>query len=192
MKAAMAQGVRWEPATAERWKELEELFGSRGACGGCWCMAWRKTKKAFVAGKGDANRRALKKLTASKVPPGVLLYRGDEVVGWCSIAPRANFVRLEASRVWAPVDEKPVWSVSCFFVKKGFRNQGLSVELLKGAMEFARKHGAKIVEGYPNDIKNKLPDAFVWTGLMASYKRAGFKDVARRSEQKPIMRRELK
>src|SRR6266545_4776535 len=112
MKAASARALRCVPATAERWKDVEELFGSRGACGGCWCMAWRKKKKEFDAGKYDVNRRALKKLTASKVPPGMLLYSGDEVVGWCSIAPRADFVRLEASRVLAPVDDKPVWSVS--------------------------------------------------------------------------------
>jgi GNAT superfamily N-acetyltransferase len=192
MKSANVHTLRWQPATAERWNDLEELFGSRGACGGCWCMSWRKTKKDFDAGKGDANRRALKKLTASKLPPGVLLYSGDEAVGWCSVAPRPDFVRLEASRVWAPVDDTPVWSVSCFFVKKGFRNRGFSVELLKAAVEFARKHGAKIVEGYPNDIDGELPDAFVWTGLMESYKRAGFKEVARRSEKKPIVRYALK
>jgi GNAT superfamily N-acetyltransferase len=192
MKATSAQRFRCVPATADRWKDMEELFGSRGACGGCWCMAWRKKKKDFDAGKGDVNRRALKKLTASKVAPGVLLYSGDEVVGWCSIAPRQGFVRLEGSRVWAPVDDKPVWSVSCFFVKKGFRNQGLSVELLNGAIAFAKKHGAKIIEGYPNDLSGKLPDAFVWTGLISSYKRAGFKEVARRSDAKPIVRRELK
>jgi GNAT superfamily N-acetyltransferase len=192
MKTARALALRCVPATADRWDDLEELFGSRGACGGCWCMAWRKRKKDFDAGKYEVNRRALKKLTASKVPPGVLLYSGDEVVGWCSIAPRTEFVRLEASRVLAPVDDKPVWSVSCFFVKKGFRNQGLSVELLNGAMEFARKHGAKIIEGYPNDLTDTLPDAFVWTGLMGSYKRAGFKEAVRRSAAKPIVRKELK
>ena len=192
MKAASAPALRCESATAERWRDVEELFGSRGACGGCWCMAWRKRKKDFDAGKGDVNRRALKKLTTSKVPPGVLLYSGDEVVGWCSIAPRTDFVRLEASKVWAPLDDEPVWSVSCLFVKKDFRNQGLSVELLNGAIKFAKQHGARIVEGYPNDLADKLPDAFVWTGLMASYKRAGFKEVARRSATKPIVRRELK
>lgn len=151
-------------------------------------MTWRRTKKDFDAGKGDENRRALKKLTQSKIPPGILLYKGSQVVGWCSVAPREQFVRLESSRVWAPVDDQPVWSVSCFFVKKEFRNQGLSVELLNGAVEFARQHGAKIVEGYPNQIEGKLPDAFVWTGLIGSYKRAGFKEVARRSQLKPIVR----
>lgn len=191
MNAGKRKGVRWVPATAKYWGDLEELFGSRGACGGCWCMAWRKRAKDFNAGKGEPNRRALRALTSAEVPPGILLYKDDEVVGWCSVAPRDEFVRLQGSKVWAPVDDKPVWSVSCFFVRKGHRNEGLSVELLKAAVDFAREHGAKIIEGYPNDIKGKLPDAFVWTGLTGSYKKAGFKEVARRSEAKPIVRKEI-
>jgi GNAT superfamily N-acetyltransferase len=184
--------LRWEPATAEHWDDIEELFGSRGACGGCWCMTWRRSKKEFDAGKGEGNRSALKRLTKREVAPGVLLYKGEEVVGWCSVGPRAEFIRLEASRVWAPVDDKPVWSVTCFFVKKGHRNQGLSVELLKAAAEFAKQHGAKLLEGYPQELKSKLPDAFVWTGLAGSFKRAGFKEAARRSDNKPIMRKSLR
>jgi GNAT superfamily N-acetyltransferase len=184
--------LRWEPSTAEHWDDVEELFGSRGACGGCWCMTWRRSKKEFDAGKGAGNRSALKRLTKREVPPGVLLYRGEEVVGWCSVAPRTEFIRLGASRVWAPVDDKPVWSVTCFFVKKGHRNQGLSVELLKAAAEFAKQHGAKLLEGYPQELKSKLPDAFVWTGLAGSFKRAGFKEAARRSDNKPIMRKSLR
>lgn len=191
MNAGKRKGVRWVPATAKYWGDLEELFGSRGACGGCWCMAWRKRAKDFNAGKGEPNRRALRALTSAEVPPGILLYKDNEVVGWCSVAPRDEFVRLQGSKVWAPVDDKPVWSVSCFFVRKGHRNEGLSVELLKAAVDFAREHGAKIIEGYPNDIKGKLPDAFVWTGLTGSYKKAGFKEVARRSEAKPIVRKEI-
>lgn len=191
MNAGKRKGVHWVPATAKYWGDLEELFGSRGACGGCWCMAWRKRAKDFNAGKGEPNRRALRALTSAEVPPGILLYKDNEVVGWCSVAPRDEFVRLQGSKVWAPVDDKPVWSVSCFFVRKGHRNEGLSVELLKAAVDFAREHGAKIIEGYPNDIKGKLPDAFVWTGLTGSYKKAGFKEVARRSEAKPIVRKEI-
>jgi GNAT superfamily N-acetyltransferase len=188
MVGATRAKLHWEPATAEHWDDIEELFGSRGACGGCWCMTWRRSKKDFDAGKAAGNRNALKRLAKREIAPGVLLYKGEEVVGWCSVAPRAEFIRLEASRVWAPVDDKPVWSVTCFFVKKGHRNQGLSVELLKAAAEFAKQHGASLLEGYPQELKNKLPDAFVWTGLAGSFKRAGFKEVARRSDSKPIMR----
>jgi GNAT superfamily N-acetyltransferase len=151
-------------------------------------MAWRRGRAEFEAGKGEGNRRALRKLAASKLPPGILLYRDSEVVGWCSVAPREQFARLAASRVWSPIDDQPVWSVSCFFVKREFRNQGLSVELLKAAVLFAQQHGAKIVEGYPQDLDGRLPDAFVWTGLAGSYRRAGFKEAARRSKSKPILR----
>ncbi len=179
------------PAGPNRWNDLETLFGERGACGSCWCMAWRRTKRDFDAGKDGGNKRALKTLTTRPRPPGVLLFRNEEAVGWCSIAPREDFVRLERSRVWARIDENPVWSVSCFFVKKGYRNQGLSVKLLEAAVEFARTHGAEIVEGYPQQVNGRLPDAFVWTGLVASYERAGFEVVARRSGSKLVMRRYL-
>lgn len=187
-----AMKTTWKPLTADTWTDLEGLFGSRGACGGCWCMAWRRKPAEFQAGKGEENRLALRKLASGKVPPGLLLYRGGEAVGWCSVAPRDRFVRLAASRVWKEVDDRPVWSVSCFFVKKGFRNQGLSVELLKAALQFAKERGATIVEGYPQAIEGRLPDAFVWTGLEKSYRRAGFEEVARRSPAKPIMRREVR
>lgn len=155
-------------------------------------MTWRRTHSEFQAGKGADNRKALEKLAAGKVPPGILLYEGDEAIGWCSIAPREQFVRLARSRVWSAVDDRPVWSVSCFFVKKEFRSRGLSVELLKAAVDFAKQHGARTVEGYPLEIDGRLPGAFVWTGLAGTFRRAGFTEVARRSPSKPILRYEIK
>lgn len=181
--------IEWHPLTEDRWKDFEQLFGERGACGGCWCMTWRRTSAEFNANKGAGNRAAIRRLVKSGREPGLLMYVDGRLAGWCSVAPRSEFVRLQTSRVWAPIDDQPVWSVSCFFVAKEFRNQGLSVELLKAGVEFARQRGAKIVEGYPQDLKGKrLPAAFVWTGLLRTFERAGFKLAAKRSELKPIMR----
>ncbi len=123
----------WRELSRETWADFEGLFGERGACGGCWCMTWRREKKDFRAGSGAGNKAAMKKLVKSGAPIGVLLYKDDEAIGWCSVAPREQFVALEKSRVWAPVDAKPVWSVSCFFLAKGARKRGLSVELLNAA-----------------------------------------------------------
>jgi GNAT superfamily N-acetyltransferase len=182
----------WKPLSAETWKDFERLFGERGACGGCWCMTWRRPKREFKAGTGAGNKAAIKKLMRSGAPVGILLYKNGEAVGWCSVAPRQQFVALERSRVWAPVDDAPVWSVSCFFVARPHRNQGLSVELLEAAATFAKKLGAKTLEGYPQDLGEKiLPAAFVWTGLQKTYERAGFAEVARRSSAKPIMRKQV-
>ena len=32
--------VIWE-LVLELWPAVEALFGAKGACGGCWCQAWR-------------------------------------------------------------------------------------------------------------------------------------------------------
>lgn len=180
--------LTFHPLTADRWHDFELLFGKNGACGGCWCMAWRLVPKEFKQQQGDSNRRAMKKIVSTRTPPGVLAYDGKEPVGWVAIAPREMFVRLEGSKVLAPVDDKPVWSIMCFFIRKDHRRQGLSVELLKAAGKFAKKNRAKIVEGYPQDLKKDLPAPFVWTGLTSAFRSAGFEEVARRSATRPIMR----
>ena len=180
------------PLTPDRWADLEVLFGARGACGGCWCMSPRLTRADFVRRQGAANKRAFKRIVQTGEPPGILAYAGDTPIGWCALAPRETYVRLERSRVLKPVDDQPVWSVVCFFVAKPYRRKGVSVRLLKAAVTYAKRQGARIVEGYPFDYKSKqTPDPFVWTGLMGAFRNAGFTEVIRRSPSRPIMRRHI-
>ena len=99
------------------------------------------------------------------------------------------FSTLSRSRILKPVDTQPVWSVVCFFVSRSHRRKGLTVELLQAAVEYARRNGAKIVEGYPVEPKAGIaPDVFVFTGLASAFLQAGFTEVLRRSETRPIMR----
>jgi GNAT superfamily N-acetyltransferase len=101
-------------------------------------------------------------------------------------------VVLERSRTLKRIDDQPVWSVTCFFIIRPYRRRGVSVELLNAAVEFAKKRGAKIVEGYPViATSGSLPDAFAWTGIPGTFLKAGFKEVARPSRSRPIMRRIL-
>jgi GNAT superfamily N-acetyltransferase len=183
--------IQFRPLTTRNWSDLQELFGPRGACGGCWCMAWRISNSEFQKGKGTLNKRAFRRIVASGAPTGVLAYSAGKPVGWCAVAPREAYVRLESSRVLKPVDAQPVWSVSCFYVARSHRRAGLSVGLLQAAVGYARQRGAKIVEGYPQDLQKDLPSAFVWTGLLPTFRKAGFKEVVRRSPTRPIMRKEL-
>jgi GNAT superfamily N-acetyltransferase len=176
------------PLTPARWADFEDLFGPRGACGGCWCMAMRLPLKAYVAGKTGGNKRRMKTRVAKGPPPGVLGYLGKEAVAWCSIGPRAEFDALARSRVLKPVDEQPVWSITCLFVRKDRRKQGLMPQLAKGAAAFARKRGARLVEAYPTENPKKLPDVFLWTGVASGFHHAGFREVARRSKARPILR----
>ncbi len=182
------------PATIERWDDVVKLFGPRGACAGCWCQWGRKSSAEYKRDSGDANRRSLRKLIASGAPVGLLAYLDGEPVGWCAVAPRADLVRLAGSRVLAPVDDRPVWSASCFFVAKTARRQGVTVALLRAAAEYAAKHGARVLEGYPLDLAagTSTAAAFAWWGLAPAFQRAGFREVARRSPTRPIMRKTLR
>jgi GNAT superfamily N-acetyltransferase len=155
-------------------------------------MAWRSKPAAFKKNKGDGNRRAMKRLIDAGAVPGLIGYIDSQPVAWCSIGLRSDFSALDRSRVLAPVDDQTVWSVSCMFVAKEHRRKGLSVRMLKAAAKYVREQGALILEGYPYEPDGTLPDPFVWTGLASAYLRAGFKEVARRSRTRPIMRRGLR
>ena len=184
--------IRVVPATAERWTDLERLFGERGACGGCWCMHFRLRKQEYEQGKGDRNRRALRALVTSGPPPGVLAYAGRQAVGWCAVAPREGYPRLERSRAMRSPDDRPVWSVVCLFVARDHRRRGVSVALLDGAAGFAVSRGATTVEGYPVDPRSgAMPDVFAWTGTVAAFRAAGFVEVGRPLPGRPVMRREV-
>ena len=182
-----------EPLTLERWGDFERLFGDNGACGGCWCMHAKLAHKEFEANKGAGNKRAQKRAVRGGAVPGVLGYLGDEPVAWIAIEPRETYPRLARSRVLAPVDDRPVWSITCFFVRRDARGTGLSVKMIEGAVAWARRQGARCVEAYPVEPKkDRMPAAFAWTGIASSFRRARFTEVARRSETRPIFRRNVR
>ena len=152
-------------------------------------MWWRLKHAQFEKQKGERNRKALKRIVDSGQVPGLLAYASGQPVGWCAVGPRETFSVLERSRALKRIDDAPVWSVVCFFVARPFRRKGVTVKLLRAAVEYASRRGAKIVEGYPLEPgKGALPDAFAWTGLASAFRQAGFVEVLRRSEKRPIMR----
>lgn len=190
--ASSKLSLKFSPLTYEKWGDLESLFGKKGACGGCWCMWWRSSRKDFEAKKGEGNRTALKRLVKGNVQTGIIAYDQKKPVGWIAFAPREHYLKLETSKILMPVDEKPVWSVSCFFIDKDYRRKGLTVELLNEAGKFAKKNGGRILEGYPIDPKTEnYAPVFANTGLASAFRQAGFKEVERRSETRPIMRKVL-
>lgn len=180
--------VTVRPLTPGRWKDFEALFGPNGACAGCWCQWIRMPAAEFRAKRGRKAKAAMKRLV-SKAVPGLLAYEGKRAVGWAALAPRREFRRLETSRALKPVDGEPVWSVPCFFVAKDARGQGVTVALLRAAAVYARKQGARLLEGYPLDTNGrKTAAAFAWWGTWSAFKKAGFEEAARRTPGRPIAR----
>jgi GNAT superfamily N-acetyltransferase len=178
------------PVTPERWLDLERLFGEHGASSGCWCMWWRLPRAQFQRQAGEKNKETLKAIVDSGEPPGLLAYAEGEAIAWCSVGPRSAFGALERSRTLKRVDDAPVWSVVCFFVAKPHRGRGVMVPLLTAAVEHARAHGAKIVEGYPVEPTTRLSGDSGYTGVASAFRKAGFVEVLRRGTR-PIMRRSL-
>jgi GNAT superfamily N-acetyltransferase len=181
--------LEFHPVPPGRWHDLETLFGKNGAYGGCWCMWWRVTRSQFGKQAGQGNKEALKAIVDSGEVPGILAYANGQPIAWCSVAPREAFPSLERSRTLKKVDDQPVWSIVCFFIARPFRRQGLMVKLLSAAVEYAKKHGAKIVEGYPIEPKqSNLSGSSGFTGILSAFQEVGFVEVLRRSENRPIMR----
>jgi GNAT superfamily N-acetyltransferase len=185
------------PLTPERWNDLEAVFGARGCsvARGCWCMYYRVSGKGALTRPGEAQRsgakQALRELASQDPPPGLIGYRGKVPVGWVSLGPREDFAKLARSPVMKPVDEQPVWSVICFVVPTEFQGQGVARELLAGAIRYARKQGARLLEAYPVD-KAAAPSAgSSWFGSKAMFDEAGFQEVARRKPARPIVRLQL-
>ena len=185
------------PVTPERWPDLEAIFQARGCSipRGCWCMFYRRsggTGWQIGGSRSEANRAGLKALVDAGPPPGLIAYHGKDPVGWVTLGPREEFARLEKSPVMKPVDDKPVWSIICFVVPSAYRRQGVAHALLRGAIDYARNRGAKLLEGYPVDKAGRQSDDSMWFGAKSMYDRAGFKEVARRKPARPVVRRRVR
>ena len=201
-KTAIQDRITLREIDAGDWPLIKQLFGSRGACGGCWCMHWRREKggQAWERAKGEPNRKAFKKLVESGEAHGIVAIYEGRPVGWCSLGRRCEFPRLERTKAYIrPPKEQSetaeVWSINCLFLSKEFRNQGLSQKLVEAAVKAIRKHKGKLIEAYPVPLTKggqKLPAAFAFTGPEIIYQRLGFKEVQRLSFSRPLYRLELR
>ncbi len=185
------------PLTPETWGDFTAIFNSKGCsvARGCWCMCYRESGKVPKPPPGmtvrDVRKRQMKQLARGPVTPGLIGYFGDEPVGWMSLGPREAYARLQRSSVMKPLDDTPVWSIICFVIPRHRRGQGIGKALLKAAIQFARAKKVKVLEGYPVDKKGRVKDEYLWFGTPSMFTRAGFKEVARRKPERPIMRLNL-
>jgi GNAT superfamily N-acetyltransferase len=178
------------PLTLERWPALEGLFGPAGGSNGCWCMYWRIGPR-YRARPREDNRNDLRQLAGSGPPPGLLAFDGDLAVGWCELAPRTDLAWLDHLRHTGPVDDLPVWSLACFYVRRTRRGQGVMDALIESAVPVAAQAGAPALEAYPVDTAVPGHTTNLFPGVASIFARNGFRIVARRKPDRPIMRRDL-
>ena len=152
-------------------------------------MYWR-IGAAYRKQLPGKNKQALHQIVKRGPPPGLLACAGDLKVGWCQLTPRAALPWLDKSWRLPRVDDTPVWSLSCFYVRIGYRKNGVTTALIAAALQAAKQAGAPALEAYPLDAA-KSPSASS-IGYVTTFKRAGFKIVASRTEPRPVMRHDLK
>jgi len=179
------------PVTPDLWPALEDLFGAHGASNGCWCMYWR-IGSAYSKRPREKNKASFKRVVKRGPPPGLLAFDGERAVGWCQVTPRASLPRLETARFTRRVDDKPVWSLSCFYVRRGYRKKGVTAALIDAALKAAKRAKAPALEAYPVDVKALQSTTNLYTGVASTLAHAGFKVVARPAPHRPTMRHELK
>lgn len=152
----------------------------------------RLSNREFEAAGRDARRAMFRSIVGDRVP-GLLAYENGVPVGWVSLGPREEFGRIQRSRVTRAVDDTPVWSIVCFVIDRKHRRHGVGTALLGAAVEYARRHGAVAVEGYPVEPRrDRMPDIYAWMGLASMFEAAGFDEIARRSETRPVFRKNLR
>ncbi|MGH3870463.1 MAG: GNAT family N-acetyltransferase [Pseudonocardiaceae bacterium] len=193
MTKAKSDSLTVRELSKENWSDFEEVLGQNGGARGCWCMHWRLSIAEWMEGKGEGNKKSMKRLAQRKQPPGVIVYEKDEPVAWCSLGPRGEFPRLERSPLLKDIDDEPVCAIACIFVAKKHRGSGLLPNILEAVCGYAVSAGYTTAEGYPVEPREgkRAGADTAMTGIASAFLRVGFDEVARPRKDRPIMRRKL-
>lgn len=193
-----AQDSHWEshPVTPDRFEDFGDVINPTRRDTHCWCLSHRLGVKDIEEFGGGSRETAMRKLCDRENPPGVLTYRDGEPVGWCSIGPRAEIPRLVVSKLIRPVDAVPVWSIICVVVRSGHRRQGVTEQLLEGAIAYAASRGAPAIEAHPVDPDGRMDTTMAFVGTRTMFERVGFRvigttDAVASRMPRLIMRRDL-
>ncbi len=177
--------LEFRPVTSDRLADLSRFSLEHSKFRYCSCMRWRMNSTDYRRSSKEERVKALEARVRQATPVGVLAYLEGEPIGWCSIAPRETYEALERSRTLPRVDDAPVWSVVCFFVDRRFQRQGITTRLLRAAVEYAVRAGARTIEGYPVPPDSR---SYTYMGSPATFRRAGFRDVTPAGQARQVMR----
>ena len=181
--------IQFLSVTPDRWPDFEQLFESRGGPKHCWCMVFRPMSTADRRAGAPAKKQVLAQTIAANTPVGILAYEGDGPVAWCSIAPLDTYTNLRTrSYVSDGSDTDGVWSITCFYIRSALRSQGMTTQLIKAAIDYAKDNGAKVIEAYPVDYDSP---SYSYMGRIGTFERLGFKEIAMAGTRRHIMRLRL-
>ncbi|WP_199615313.1 GNAT family N-acetyltransferase [Paenibacillus alkalitolerans] len=197
-------GISVVPANEASWEDLDVVLGSaRCHSVRCYCQRFKIPNSQWNQLEDDERAFLLRAQTGcgnpeSGITSGLVAYLDHQPVGWCAIEPRTAYIKLLSSRVpWAGRNEVKnddgVWAVTCFIIRNGYRRRGITYELTRAAVEFARRRGARAVEGYP--MITVPGQEITWgelhVGSRNAFAAAGFREVTRPTTRRVVMRLDL-
>ena len=149
---------------------------------------WRARGAEAKNTKGSARKAAIKARVDDGIPIGLLGYIDGEPIAWCSIAPRTTYRPL-GGKDDPSESASAVWSVVCFFIRREFRGQRVTEQLIEAAAEYAKRNGAKVLEAYPVDPGSP---SYRFMGYLPTFEAAGFEEIGRAGTRRHVMRRSLR
>jgi GNAT superfamily N-acetyltransferase len=175
--------IEFHELNAKRWPDFVQLFESRGGPKSCWCMVWRATGEEAKHTDGASRKSAMAQRVFARVPVGLLGYLDSRPVAWCSVAPRSTYRRL----VDGESADEGIWSIVCFFVMRRLRGQGITMRMIKAAVDYAKENGASVIEAYPVDSDSP---SYRFMGFIHVFEKAGFIKTGRAGKRRYVMRLE--
>jgi hypothetical protein len=171
-----------KPLVPETWPDFARLVeANNGVWGGCWCMGFHP--EGVGKHKTPEQNRSEKELRVNEDRAhAALVYEGDACVGWCQFGVPDELPRIKSKRAYEAglqgPDDRPDWRITCFYVNKGQRNQGIAAAALAGALDEIARLGGGTVESYPEDTTDrKVSGSFLHNGTLAMFEREGFERI---------------
>jgi GNAT superfamily N-acetyltransferase len=151
-----------------------------GVWGGCWCMAFHPEgigrSRSPTQNRCDKEQRVREDRAHA-----ALVFDGEACVGWCQFGTPDELPRIKHRRAYDEgLVDLPDWRITCFFVDKRYRGQGVAARALEGAVHEIARLGGGTVEGYPEAVEDRrVAASFLHNGTVAMFERQGFQRTRR-------------
>ena len=169
------------PLSPETWPAFEALVTRHnGIFGGCWCT-WFHDGHPSCEGRGETfegNRAVKKRLVDEGVARAALVMNGDEAIAWAEFGTPTDLPTIHHKKQYdATKTSDPDYRITCVFIDKRHRREGVSELAIRGALDLIAQAGGGIVESYPHDLTEqtkKMSSSFLYNGTRRLYERLGF------------------
>ena len=178
------------PDTWDAFAQLAERHN--GVWGGCWCT-WFHTMHAEKTYHDQDNRALKERLVGEGRAHAALVFDGDAAVAWCQYGSPGELPNIYHRKEYeASLDRLPDYRLTCFFVDKKYRRQGMAGVALQGALELIAQAGGGTVEAYPQQTEGERVSAsFLYSATRSLFEQAGFSYIRPKGKKHCVMRIEV-